>query len=316
MIHGFLSQASCWDNHPSIRPMMCGIQGFKTLERSYLLRVNDKIVERPQHMCRGYKNRFKVGEMFGRKKLEMYKFCCCVTRHPLSGLQVQHMFHKMKVLDPWRCWMMSTYIGRDFPGISGSHPEQTVVCDLLPAHHRRRIQVQRLRKSKFTCEIRKIIESVFQSNDILASTDFQYWKYNWIFKQNSESPRIMRAACGIHCGDLAATLESLLIRKTDPLISNPSQEPPGTQAGDLGAQVMIWCHGNFSHTPHLPYSMLVHQNRRCLPASFWRWRTTWDVGMFLGEVIDMFSKTLTCDVDRKIASKASMRPWKQCATWM
>lgn len=123
---------------------------------------------------------------------------------------------------------MSTYIGRDFPGISGSHPEQTVVCDLLPAHHRRRIQVQRLRKSKFTCEIRKIIESVFQSNDILASTDFQYWKYNWIHGQNSESPRIMRAACGIHCGDLAATLESLLIRKTDPLISNPSQEPPGT----------------------------------------------------------------------------------------
>lgn len=107
------------------------------------------------------------------------------------------------------------------------------------------------------------------------------------------SPRIMRAACGIHCGDLAATLESLLVASsmTDPLMQ-PHPEGPWTQPsipGDLGAEVMIWCHGNFSHTPHLPYSMLVHQNRRCLPASFWRWRTTWDdMGMFLEEVIDMF----------------------------
>ena len=29
-------------------------------------------------------------------------------------------------------------------------------------------------------------------------------------KPSEFSPRIMRAACGIHCGDLAATLESLL----------------------------------------------------------------------------------------------------------
>ncbi len=98
-------------------------------------------------------------------------------------------------------------------------------------------------------------------------------------------------------------------QSTNPQPRDPSQLIPTIQwIPGIWLQVMIWCHGNSSLTPHLPYSMLVHQNHRCLHASFWRWRTTWDVGMFL-EVMDMSSMTLTCHVDRKIASKASMRPW-------
>lgn len=152
------------------------------------------------------------------------------------------------------------------------------------------------RNSNVKIKNEKILRACFKVyNDIHLCVVFSIKEEKrWIHgKKIRFSPRIMRAACGIHCGDLAATLESLLVASsmTDPLMQ-PHPEGPGTQPsipGDLGAEVMIWCHGNFSHTPHLPYSMLVHQNRRCLPASFWRWRTTWDdMGMFLEEVIDMF----------------------------
>ena len=128
------------------------------------------------------------------------------------------------------------------------------------------------------------------------------------------SPRIMRAACGIHCGDLAATLESLLVASsmTDPLM----QPHPGRTRDPTLDSWRFGCWGYdlmsrkfFTHAtptlfnagtpkPQMSSCFLLTMKDDLGRHGNVSGRSDWHV---LDDDL--------CDVDRKIASKASMRPW-------